>query len=339
MVDMLLDAASYSLSFSASSQRLVFARLDSHPDFFLCLLSSPCRFPLSAGSSYSSKREPVALASCHLLPSCSFSSCSWLLVIASLTRSPCCRQGFGGSGRRICLLIYIYGNRLPCDLPKLRVDWTTLRDTRVSKASDWVSQSSSTEVKAEILDCQLLYSCQVCHLLPARAASWYLLESPHTSRHSWVCARCGHKWGGCASQRKGRMWPASWSPESHRLRTFWQSSESWEEGQKHGWKLTRPCSSRRPRLTTRSAFTLPSCFVSMKLCLCEGQGKCFRLWKCLPSSPELISELCNRSSTLLRPPWTWKWPASRRCGQGEEEGLNALVHDSSAECCAEALQR
>ena len=92
---------------------------------------------------------------------------------------------------------------------KLRVDWTTLRDTRVSKASDWVSQLSSTEVKAEILDCQLLYSCQVCHLLPARAASWYLLESPHTSRHSWVCTRCGHKWGGCASQRKGCMWPAS----------------------------------------------------------------------------------------------------------------------------------
>ena len=84
---------------------------------------------------------------------------------------------------------------------KLRVDLTTLRDTRVSKASDWVSQLSSTEVKAEILDCQLLYSCQVCHLLPARAASWYLLESPHTSRRTWVCARCGHKWGGCASQR------------------------------------------------------------------------------------------------------------------------------------------
>ena len=56
MVDMLLDAASYSLSFSASSQRLVFALLDSHPDFFLCLLSSPCRFPLSAGS-----KQPVIL--------------------------------------------------------------------------------------------------------------------------------------------------------------------------------------------------------------------------------------------------------------------------------------
>ena len=31
---------------------------------------------------------------------------------------------------------------------KLRVDLATLRDARVSKASDWVSQLSSTEVKA-----------------------------------------------------------------------------------------------------------------------------------------------------------------------------------------------
>ena len=84
---------------------------------------------------------------------------------------------------------------------KLRVNLTTLRDARVSKASDWVSQLSSTEVKAEVLDCQLLYSCQVCHLLPARAVNWYLLESPHTNRHTWACARCGHKWGGCARQR------------------------------------------------------------------------------------------------------------------------------------------
>ena len=60
---------------------------------------------------------------------------------------------------------------------------------------------SSTEVKAENLECQLLYSCQVCCLLPARAASWYLLESPHTSRHSWACAPCGQTWGGCAKQR------------------------------------------------------------------------------------------------------------------------------------------
>ena len=50
---------------------------------------------------------------------------------------------------------------------KLGVDLTTLRDARVSKASDWVSQLSSTEVKAETLDCQLLYSCQVCRFLTA----------------------------------------------------------------------------------------------------------------------------------------------------------------------------
>ena len=79
---------------------------------------------------------------------------------------------------------------------KLSVDLTTLRDARVSKASDWVSQLSSTGLEAETLDCQLLYSCQGCHLLPARAASWYLLESPNTSRHTWACARCGQKWRG-----------------------------------------------------------------------------------------------------------------------------------------------
>ena len=47
------------------------------------------------------------------------------------------------------------------------------------------------------LDCQLLHSC----LLPARAASWYSLESPHTSR-TWACARCGQKWGGRAKRWK-----------------------------------------------------------------------------------------------------------------------------------------
>ena len=56
-------------------------------------------------------------------------------------------------------------------------------------------------MKGESLECQLLYSRQVRRLLPARAASWYLLESPHTSRHSWACAPCGQKWGGCAKQR------------------------------------------------------------------------------------------------------------------------------------------
>ena len=83
----------------------------------------------------------------------------------------------------------------------MRVDLATLRNDRVSKASDWVSQLSSTEQFCKSLDCQLLYSCQVCHLLPARAASWYLLESPHTSRRTWACARCGHKWGGKNRQR------------------------------------------------------------------------------------------------------------------------------------------
>ena len=83
---------------------------------------------------------------------------------------------------------------------EVRVELATLRNDRVSKASDWVSQLSSTEQFCKSLDCQLLYSCQVCHLLPARAASWYLLEKPN-ARPFWACARCGHKWGGENRQR------------------------------------------------------------------------------------------------------------------------------------------
>ena len=82
----------------------------------------------------------------------------------------------------------------------MHVELATLLNDRVSRAADWVSQLSSTEQFCKSLDCQLLYSCQVCHLLPARAASWYLLESPNTRRF-WACARCGHKWGGENRQR------------------------------------------------------------------------------------------------------------------------------------------
>ena len=82
----------------------------------------------------------------------------------------------------------------------LEADLKRLREERVAKGSDWVSQLSSTGLEAETLDCQLLYSCQECHLLPARAASWYLLESPNKSR-KWACARCGQTWGGPKNQR------------------------------------------------------------------------------------------------------------------------------------------
>ena len=77
---------------------------------------------------------------------------------------------------------------------EVRVELATLRNDRVSKAPDWVSQLPSTEQFCKCLYCQLLYSCQVCHLLPARAASWYLLRNPNT-RPFWARARCGEKSG------------------------------------------------------------------------------------------------------------------------------------------------
>ena len=82
-----------------------------------------------------------------------------------------------------------------------RVELATLRNDRVSKASDWVSQLSSAEVFCKSLDCQFLYSCLLCGLLPARNASWYLLKRPNT-KPFWVCARCGHEWAG---KNRGRI--------------------------------------------------------------------------------------------------------------------------------------
>ena len=83
----------------------------------------------------------------------------------------------------------------------VRVELDTLRNDRVSKAADWVSQLSSTEVFCKSLDCQFLYSCLLCGLLPARNASWYLLKRPNT-KPFWVCARCGHEWAG---KNRGRI--------------------------------------------------------------------------------------------------------------------------------------
>ena len=83
----------------------------------------------------------------------------------------------------------------------VRVELDTLRNERVSKAADWVSQLSSTEVFCKSLDCQFLYSCLLCGLLLARNASWYLLERPNT-KPFWVCARCGHEWAG---KNRGRI--------------------------------------------------------------------------------------------------------------------------------------
>ena len=78
---------------------------------------------------------------------------------------------------------------------EVRVELATLRNDRVSKASDWVSQLSSAEQFCKTLDVQLLYSCLVCRLLPACAASWYLLRKPNARRPFWACARCGEQWG------------------------------------------------------------------------------------------------------------------------------------------------
>ena len=84
---------------------------------------------------------------------------------------------------------------------EMRVELATLRNDRVSRAADWVSQLSSAEQFCKTLDCQLLYSCLVCRLLPARAASWYLLRKPNTRRPFWACARCGEHYGGQNRQR------------------------------------------------------------------------------------------------------------------------------------------
>ena len=84
---------------------------------------------------------------------------------------------------------------------EMRVELATLRNNRVSRAADWVSQLSSTVQFCKTLDAQILYSCLVCRLLPARAASWYLLRKPNTRRPFWACARCGEQWGGENRQR------------------------------------------------------------------------------------------------------------------------------------------
>jgi len=75
-------------------------------------------------------------------------------------------------------------------------------------------------------DCQLLYSLSgVCRLLPARAASWYLLESPHPSRHTWACARCGQKWWVGKTEDLGgesQQWsPSSFVRNPSSLKTHW----------------------------------------------------------------------------------------------------------------------
>ena len=196
---------------------------------------------------------------------------------------------------------------------------------------------SSTEVKAENLECQLLYSCQVCCLLPARAASWYLLESPHTSRHSWACAPCGQKWGGCAKQRilvvkvnsgaQAVLWDFAqncfvfhgWlSPR--RCFVLHTRTISGHSGQKPtAWKPNEPtalsaCGSQVDAWRT-IGWGHPIAVIGELdrntnecLCPCKGQGICFWLWKrtCLLSFPELIWQLCSTSSTWLRPHWIWK---------------------------------
>ena len=68
---------------------------------------------------------------------------------------------------------------------KLRVNLTTLRDARVSKASDWVSQLSSTEVKAVGLSATLLLP----GLSPAPCSCGQLVGvATHQPSHLGLCS-------------------------------------------------------------------------------------------------------------------------------------------------------
>ena len=102
----------------------------------------------------------------------------------------------------------------------------------------------------------------------------FCVRSHHRCQHSlrtrWAC--CG--W--C-------MWPANWSLETCPLNRSLQRLEIWQLGQNNDSRCTPPCSSRRLHVTTRTASIHPSWSVSMRHCPCEGQGRCFRLWKCLLS--------------------------------------------------------
>ena len=63
-----------------------------------------------------------------------------------------------------------------------------LRDTRIKRGADWVTQLSSQ--KTWVCDTQLLYGCGCCGLLPLRSGSWFLMRNPN-EREFWACGQCG----------------------------------------------------------------------------------------------------------------------------------------------------
>ena len=120
-----------------------------------------------------------------------------------------------------------------------------------------------------------------------------------SSRTSWAC--CG--W--C-------MWPASWSLKTCPPNRFLQRLEIWQLGQNNDWRCTPPCSSKRLHLSIRSAFMHPGWSVSMRHCPYGGQGKCFRLWKCLILSLGSTWRPWSRSFYWLQALLTWRWCVSIR---------------------------
>ena len=66
-----------------------------------------------------------------------------------------------------------------------------LRDTRIKRGSDWVTQLSSQ--KTWVCDIQLLYGCGTCGLLPLRSGSWFLMRNPN-EREFWACGQCGERY-------------------------------------------------------------------------------------------------------------------------------------------------
>ena len=183
-------------------------------------------------------------------------------------------------------------------------DLTTLRDARVSKASDWASQSSSTD-----------------RLLPARAASSYLLESPRTSRHAWACARCPSSFAWNPTLRASPAWkpnePAALSAcGSNAWRTIgWgHSSRHRRAGSRVRMNAYSAMLEQKATCTTcdyRSAFTLPS------WTFCEGQNISFRALQQIIhlAASTLDLEVVRQHEDI---------------GKMKGRALDTLVHDSTA---------
>lgn len=79
----------------------------------------------------------------------------------------------------------------------VQVRLSQLRDDRIRKGADWVSQLSSTELS--LIDVQLLYGCR-CGTVPMKASAWFLLQNPG-GKEFWCCGSCGEKFVGGTSPR------------------------------------------------------------------------------------------------------------------------------------------